>query len=156
MANINHSTLTDPYLHEPKGAYGATVGKVYVSNGSASGVWTAKETLSGEVISGFITDVSTAATVYVPMPFAGTINKVVTVLEGAISNADSIITVKNAAAATMGTITVAQSGSAAGDVDTVSPSSNHTVAANSFITVATSGASQTARVLRFVIVLDRT
>lgn len=40
MANIDHSTMTDPYLHEPKGIAAATRRKVYVSNGSASGSWT--------------------------------------------------------------------------------------------------------------------
>lgn len=39
MANVNHSTLTDPYLHEPKGASTAVNGQVYVSNGAASGSW---------------------------------------------------------------------------------------------------------------------
>ena len=95
-------------------------------------------------------------TVYVPIPFAGTISKVVTVLEAAIGSANAVVTVKNAAAASMGTITVTQSGSAAGDVDTLSPSSNNTVAANSFITIATDGASSNTVALRFVVVLDRT
>jgi hypothetical protein len=40
MANVNHSTLTDPYLHEPKGVASASSGDVYISNGSGSGVWT--------------------------------------------------------------------------------------------------------------------
>lgn len=39
MANVNHSTLTDPYLHEPKGVAAATTGQVYVANGSGSGNW---------------------------------------------------------------------------------------------------------------------
>jgi len=39
MANINHSTLTDPYLHEPKGAAAAANGKVYVADGAGSGTW---------------------------------------------------------------------------------------------------------------------
>lgn len=39
MANVNHSTLTDPYLHEPKGVSFAVSGAVYVSNGSGSGNW---------------------------------------------------------------------------------------------------------------------
>lgn len=39
MANINHSTLTDPKLHEPKGISTATLGQVYVANGSGSGTW---------------------------------------------------------------------------------------------------------------------
>lgn len=39
MANVNHSSLTDPYLHEPKGIAAAAANKVYVSDGAASGSW---------------------------------------------------------------------------------------------------------------------
>lgn len=39
MANVNHSSLTDPYLHEPKGVASALSGAVYIANGSGSGVW---------------------------------------------------------------------------------------------------------------------
>jgi hypothetical protein len=39
MANIQHSVLTDPQLHEPKGVSTAASGKVYRANGSGSGVW---------------------------------------------------------------------------------------------------------------------
>ena len=39
MANIQHSVLTDPQLHEPKGVSTAASGKVYVANGSGSGAW---------------------------------------------------------------------------------------------------------------------
>lgn len=156
MANVQHSALTGSDLHEPKGVAGQAAGKVYVSDGSNSGAWTAKETLAGEVISGYIDDISTAEVVHVPMPFAGTISKIVTVLEGAITNANATVTVKNSSAASMGTITITQAGSAAGDVDTLSPSSNNTVTANSFITVETDGGSTTHRKLRFVVVVDRT
>lgn len=40
MANVQHSSLTDPNLHEPKGISTATGDQVYISNGSASGTWT--------------------------------------------------------------------------------------------------------------------
>ena len=36
---VDHATLTDPELHEPKGASTATSGQVYAANGSGSGVW---------------------------------------------------------------------------------------------------------------------
>jgi hypothetical protein len=39
MVNVNHSSLTDPYLHEPKGAATAGAGEVYIANGSGGGVW---------------------------------------------------------------------------------------------------------------------
>lgn len=37
MANVNHSALTDPYLHEPKGAASAATNEVYVADGASSG-----------------------------------------------------------------------------------------------------------------------
>jgi len=156
MANVNHSALTDPYLHEPKGAATATSGQVYVANGSGSGTWTTKESLIELSVEGYVENISASSTVYVPIPFAGTIAKVVTVLEASIGSADSTITVSNAAAASMGTITVAFTGSAAGDVDTLVPSSNNTVTAESFITIATDGASVNTAALRFVVIVDRT
>ena len=103
-----------------------------------------------------ITNVSTAETIYIPIQNAGTVAKVVTVLEGAIATADATLTAKNAAGTSMGTITVTQSGSAAGDVDTLSPVSNNTVAANTAITIETDGASTTAQRIWFSIAVDRT
>lgn len=35
-----HNSMTDPYLHEPKGVAAADAGNVYVSDGAASGAWT--------------------------------------------------------------------------------------------------------------------
>lgn len=155
MANVNHSTLTDPYLHEPKGVAAASSGDVYVANGSGSGSWTAKETLIELSLEGYLEDVSAIETAYVPVPFAGTVSKVLTVLEGSIGSADSTVTVKNSAGSSMGTITITSSGSAAGDVDVLLPSSNNTVTADSFITVESDGASTNTAKLRFVVVLDR-
>lgn len=39
MANVNHSTLSDPYLHEPKGISSASINEVYISDGAGSGNW---------------------------------------------------------------------------------------------------------------------
>lgn len=156
MANVNHSTLTDPYLHEPKGVASASSGDVYVANGSGSGTWTAKEQLIELSLEGYLEDVSAVETVHVPVPFSGTVSKVLTVLEASISSADSTVTVKNSAGTSMGTLTITASGSAAGDVDTLLPSSNNTVTADSFITIESDGASTNSAKLRFVVVLDRT
>ena len=37
---IEHSLVTDPNIHEPKGASSAQAGQTYVSNGNGSGAWT--------------------------------------------------------------------------------------------------------------------
>lgn len=156
MANVNHSSLTDPYLHEPKGVAAAASGEVYVANGSGSGAWTAKETLIELSLEGYLENVSAVEKVYVPIPFAGTVVKILTVLEAVISSANSTVTVKNAAGSSMGTLTITASGSAAGDVDILVPASNNTVTADSFITIESDGASTNTAKLRFVVVLDRT
>lgn len=39
MANIEHSAISDPHLHEPKGASSALVGQSYIANGAGSGTW---------------------------------------------------------------------------------------------------------------------
>ena len=44
MANVQHSALTDPNIHEPKGIASASVGEVYVADGAGSGAW---ETIAG-------------------------------------------------------------------------------------------------------------
>jgi len=50
MANVNHSTLTDPYLHEPKGIGSAGTGTVYVADGAGSGTWLEKTRFIGAYI----------------------------------------------------------------------------------------------------------
>lgn len=39
MANVEHSSIADPNIHEPKGVATAAAGKVYIANGSGSGTW---------------------------------------------------------------------------------------------------------------------
>lgn len=47
MANVQHSSLTDPNLHEPKGISTASANQAYLSNGSGSGTWTNVNRLPG-------------------------------------------------------------------------------------------------------------
>jgi len=138
-----HSSLTGTDLHEPKGVAAAGAGKVYLSDGLGSGSWV----VPPYTLTTRLDDVSTASTVYIPIPFAGTVTKVVTVLEGSLTTANATVTVKNAAGSSMGTLTITQSGSAAGDIDTLSPVSNNTVTNDSRISVETDGASDTTRKL---------
>lgn len=96
--------------------------------------------LKTQVVTLKINDVSTAGQTYFLSPFAGTLLKVSSVLNGAIITADAVLTVKTQAG-TAGTITIANSGSAAGDIDSLTVSSNGAVTAGSLIEVETDGAS---------------
>jgi hypothetical protein len=53
MATVQHSVLTDPNLHEPKGVSTAATNNIYVANGSGSGTW---KKLSPPQLSGITTN----------------------------------------------------------------------------------------------------
>jgi len=152
MANVEHSALTGSDLHEPKALAGQTAGKVYVSNGSNSGAWTARQ----DLITVHIHDISTATDIYVPIINAGTVSKLQTVTSAAIAGSDLIITAYNSSSASMGNLTVTQSGSAAGDVDEKSPTSNNTVAAGSYIRINSNGGPSSHVDVMLLIAVDRT
>jgi len=151
MATIEHSALTTGELHEPKGAASAAVGTVYTADGSGSGSWKNND----YTIYVSMTDVSTFNKLYIPTPFAGTVISVQSVIDGALATADATVTVKNSAGASMGTMTLAFSGSAAGDVDTLSPSTNNTLTANGYMTIESDGASTNVVRANFVVVVRR-
>lgn len=105
------------------------------------------------VLTGQLADVSAASALYFPAPFDGYIEKVETVLGGAITGADSIITVSVSGTALSPTITVANASSAEGDQD--SANYNAFVRKDQYIKVATGGQSSDTQVLAVAITLRR-
>jgi len=92
----------------------------------------------------YIADVSTAGQIYVPVPdeFGGEVVEIRTALNGAIGTADVDLTAKiGGTAMTNGVVTIAFSGSAAGDVDVARPSGANAVSAGESIEIETDGAS---------------
>lgn len=162
----SHVSITDPNLHEPKGVAAAAVDRVYVSNGAGSGAWQKIEADQIDIASifnsnkgtmnGFITDISTAQTIYFVFPFACTIGDITTVLGGAITVANSVLTITKTGGGSLGTITITQSGSAEGDIDSLTPSSNNTLTANQWLKVVNDGGSTTAQPLSITVEYTRT
>jgi hypothetical protein len=137
---VEHSTLTTTDLHEPKGVAAASADQIYIANGSASGVWTDAD--NSIYLSVHEADVSTAGSVWIPAPCTGTISKIHTIIDGAIASADAGITFEiNGTLITNGAITIANSGSAAGDVDSSTPSGANTLAIGNKLECITDGAS---------------
>jgi hypothetical protein len=111
-------------------------------------------TLNDYFITAEIEDVSTASSTFVAIPDGGKVVKILTALQGAISGADAAITFEiGGPAMTNSAITVANSGSAAGDVDTSAPSAANRVEEGGSIEMITDGGSTgTAKlVVTFVI-----
>jgi|TARA_R110000796_G_scaffold24017_7_gene68704 phosphohistidine swiveling domain-containing protein len=89
-----------------------------------------------------IPDISTAGQVYVAPGFDGKIIKAHSAIAGAIGTADADLTLKIATVAvTSGVITVATASSAAGDVDTCTPTALNSFTSGQAIEVETDGAS---------------
>ena len=89
---------------------------------------------------------------YVVAPVAGRVTKIRSITEGVLTTGDATLTAKiNGAAITNGAITIAQAGSAAGDVDEATPTAANVVAAGDKLAVTVGGSNATASVANVVI-----
>lgn len=87
-----------------------------------------------------IADGSADADYYVVSPHAGTISKIWTVIDGAVGTADITVTASiGGTAVTNGVVTIATAGSAAGDIDSATPTAANTVTAGQAIKLAVAG-----------------
>jgi hypothetical protein len=166
---VEHVSIADPGIHEPKGVSTASSGSVYVANGAGGGSWqkiTSSSFNTSEVddyIQGNITDgsydlgtyftvntvlddVSAANdTAYIPIPNASIFVSASAVLEGAITSSDAYVTFYNRETSTGTPMTVTQSGSAAGDYFSYTPTSNTEFTDSSYLKIVSGGESNTSR-----------
>ncbi len=113
-------------------------------------------TLNDYFISGRVADISTAGSTFVAVPDGGRIIKIMTVLQGAISGGNAAITFEiGGTAVTGGGITVAHSGSAAGTVDSATPTAANRVEEDGTIEMITDGGSTGAKKLGVTFVIRR-
>ncbi len=153
MADIQHSTLTDPQLHEPKGVSTALAEQAYIANGLGSGTWNYPYyTLTCE-----FPDISAPTSIWVTAPFTGNIVAYYTVLHGAITVANTTCTLEiGGVLVTNSSLTIAFSGSGAGTVDSATPTALNTVNQGQAIEVITDGASSTTAKATVTLVIQRT
>ena len=113
-------------------------------------------TLNDYFLHAEIADISTASSTFVPVPDSGKIIKIITSLQGAISGGNAGISFEiGGTAVTGGGITVTQSGSAAGDVDSSEPTALNDVLEGGTIEMITDGASSNAVKLNVTFIIRR-
>jgi len=155
MANVEHSALTGASLHEPKGVSAASVDTVYVSNGAGSGTWekitadsidtSTINNLNKVVLNVHLNDLSTAQSHYVVSPLAGDIIGFYSVIDQAIATTDTTLSLEiGGTAVTGGSLTIAFSGSAAGDINSSTPTAANTVTAGQSIEIVCGGETNTS------------
>jgi len=103
-----------------------------------------------------IVDLTNGDSGYVVAPLAGTITKIQSVLlGGAVTTNDAVVTGKiGSTAITNGVVTIAQDGSAIGDVDVASPSAANVVAAGDLIKFTVSGTPGGSRTANMSILVN--
>lgn len=147
-----HSTLTGADLHESKGVDSASANTVYVANGAGSGTWqkvpaAAVDTLSiknmnrEQLFTAFI-DIGTAGSRYQAFTRACTLTKVNLVLQAATAGAATVLTFRNDAGTSMGTLNV-PNGTAAGTVLSFTPVGNNTFLADQKLQIESDGGTST-------------
>lgn len=166
MVDVAHSTLTGSDLHEMKGAAAASIHTVPVSDGAGATSFAKIDSDNIDTTSIFNTnkyfitftwdDLSTANTQYLPIPIAGTVTKIWSALEAAITTGDAVFTFSNNADASMGTLTITQSGSGAGDVDSLEPASNNTFTAGQRMKIGCDGGPGAAQTAMLIIQITQT
>ena len=113
-------------------------------------------TLNDYFISGTMTDVGTAGSIYINVPDRGKIIKIISVLHGAITVADSLITTAiNGTTVTGGGMTIAYTGSAAGNVTTAEPTAANNVEEGDYIKITSDGAASSVAAITFTVIIRR-
>ena len=100
---------------------------------------------------------ATASVVRFVSPVAGTIDKIHTVIDGALTTGDATITAAiGGVAVTNGVVTVTQAGSAANDKDSATPSAAKTVAVGDLVTFTVGGTNDAAKTAAISILITPT
>ena len=152
---INHKDATGASLHEPKGVAAAAANNLYVTDGAGSGTHqkiaaaqintSSVKNVNLESMEFNIDDINTAKSHFIVVPYACVIVKIWSALDQAIASADVTLTAKIATVAvTNGVITITQSGSAAGDVDSATPSGANTMTAGQALEIVCNGGTTTS------------
>lgn len=153
-----HADLTGAELHEPKGVDAASASTVYLANGAGSGSWTKLpasaidtttiKNVSKEQITTLFIDIGTVGSQYLVIGKACRIDKVWSTPQLATATSATIVTIRNDAGTSMGTITI-PSGAAAGSIQSLTPASNNTFTAGTKLQIETDGGTSTASNVTF-------
>lgn len=143
---VEHRNLTGTSLHEPKGVEVAAVNTTYHADGLGSGAWidplARVENLNEIILTNELADVSApGSSFFVYIPRACDLTQVSTVLQGAITGTDSIISLYRSGVLLGQTLTIPVAGSGAGVTANLLLAPVYSFTAGQTLEVRTDGAS---------------
>lgn len=149
---IQHKDIADPDIHELKGVATAANGSFAKANNGVT-VWAFDE----DFIDVDITTLNITADYHIIMPHAGTVIKAYSVIDAPIGTNNTTITMSTGGIAMInGTITIPFAGSAAGQVNSCTPTGGNSVAQGAAIKLAVNGTSTGATRCHVSIIFLRT
>lgn len=93
--------------------------------------------------------------IYIVSPVAGTLAKIYSAIDGALTTGNATLTAAiEGNAVTNGVVTITQAGSAAGDVDTATPTAANTVAVGDLITITPGGTNDAVRTAAVTLLIE--
>lgn len=147
--STEHRNLTGAALHEPKGVDTADSGTVYIANGTGSGSWINKNAdnlvFNSFVLQDTMADIGTVGdSVFFYIPYQCDIQRLSATVYGAMTVANSILSIYVNGVARPETLTCTYTGSAAGSSYSQTTFAAHTITAGSVIEIRTDGGSTAA------------
>ena len=149
---IQHKDIADPDIHELKGVAVAPLGSFAKANNGVT-VWAFDE----DFIDLDIATLDVAADYHIIIPHSGTVLKAYSVIDSPIGTSNTTITMSTGGIAMInGVITIPFAGSAAGQINSCTPTGGNTVAGGQAIKLAVNGVSTGASRCHVAIVFLRT
>lgn len=139
-----HKDLTGADLHEPKGISSATVGQVYIANGSGTGAWTSKnaDILNANTfqLTEEIDDLGTASSsCFFYVHQKSQMTKLACVTAAALTGANAVLTIYINGVLFADSLTVPFTGSSAGGSAVTNIGTANTITAGSVIEIRSDG-----------------
>lgn len=149
---ILHKDIQEVDMHEPKGVSTAADGKVCTADTNVS-TW--KFPVQSVCVD--IADITIPGVYYIPFKYTSDVLSITSAIDGAITGADETITAAiGATPVTDGVVTVAYSGSAAGDYDIATPTAANSVTAGGTLKLTVAGTSTGPAAAHVVVEFRRT
>ena len=111
--------------------------------------WKPSQSLNGQIT--LATDSNTG---FIAVPFSGKVRAIYTTISAALTTGDETLSFAVTGGTSMGDVVITQSGSAAGDVDTLAVTGNNAVVAGDTIDITTDGANGTAAIAYVTVLFD--
>lgn len=147
--SIDHVNISDPYIHQPKGASTASANTVIIADGSGSTSWgkittsqvdaSSIKNLNTYALTVRLDNIGNAGSTFVAVPAAGTIVGMYVTPDSNMSTTATNISLEIGGVAVTNSTATLSSSAVAGDVASAAPTANNVVTAGAAVEIISDG-----------------